>query len=130
MKTSELVFDSWAWIEVLKGTPTGQRLWKHIQARRVVTPAFAVAEVARKMHREQGLAAADEFVAAARIRTTIQPLDDDIAATAAQLLSHLRKRDAAASLADATMLATARRLGIPLVSRDPCFKGCADVRPE
>ncbi len=130
MKTSEVVFDSWAWVEVLKGTPIGKRLWKHVQARRVVTPAFAVAEVACKMHREEGVKAADEFVASARIRTTIQPLDDDIAATAGQLLAHLRKRDASASLADATMLATARRLGIPLISRDPCFKGFADVRPE
>ncbi|MEK6975673.1 MAG: PIN domain-containing protein [Candidatus Thermoplasmatota archaeon] len=130
MKTDGVVFDAWAWFEVLDESPVGQRLWRYIHDRTVVTPALAVAEVARVLHKRRGIRDADEFVKAARIRTRIQPLDDDIAALAGQLHQHLRKRDRNASLADAVMLATARTLGIPLISRDPCFKGCQDVRAE
>lgn len=130
MKSDQVVFDAWAWFEVIEGTPVGERLWKYIVARGVVTPALAIAEVARKLHATRGLRQADAFVNGARVRSRIQPIDDDIAMTAGQLHQHLRKRDRSASLADAIMLATARRLGIPLISQDPCFKGCPDVRPE
>lgn len=131
MKTEGVVFDAWAWFEVLDGSTAGKRLWtQYLQPRKVVTPALAVAEVARKLHLRGGTRQADEFTRAARIRSRIQPLDDDIAALAGQLWQHLRKRDRNASLADAVMLATARTLGLPLISRDPCFKGCADVRAQ
>lgn len=131
MKSDQVVFDAWAWFEVIEGSAIGERLWKtYIMPRGVVTPALAVAEVARKLHKSHGLRQADEFVKSARIRSRIHPLDDDIAMTAGQLHQHLRKRDRSASLADATMLATARALGIPLISGDPCFKGCPDVRRE
>lgn len=126
-----VVFDAWAWFEVLDESAVGKRLWKnYLQPRLVVTPAMALAEVARLVHVRRGLREADEFTRSARIRTQVHPMDDDIAAHAGQLWQHLRKRDKNASLADAVMLATARTLGLPLISRDPCFAGCPDVRPE
>ena len=131
MKSDGVAFDAWAWFEILDGSLVGQRLWKnYVLPRTAVTPALAVAEVARVLHRRKGVKAANEFVQSARIRSRIHAMDDDIAALAGQLWQHLRARHHDASLADATMLATARALGIPLISRDPCFKGCADVRPE
>lgn len=131
MKTDGVVFDAWAWFEVLDESPIGQRLWKaYVQPRLVVTPAMALAEVTRKLHVRRGAREADEFAKGARIRSRVHAMDDDVAALAGQLWPRLRKRDRNASLADAVMLATARTLGIPLISRDPCFKGCADVLPE
>lgn len=131
MTNDGVVFDAWAWFEVLDDSTIGKRFWKeYVAKRRIVTPAMAVAEICRVLHRRKGATEALEFVKAARIRTRIPPMDDDIAALAGQLHQHLRAVDRDASLADAVMLATARTLGIPLISRDPCFAKCADVRPQ
>lgn len=131
MRNDRVVLDSWAWVEILNETAVGRRLFTHyVMPRRAVTPAMAVAEIAARAHRHGHMEEADAFVKSARIRTHIHPMDDDIAALAGQLVAHLKKRERGAGLADAIMLATARTLGLPLISRDPCFKGCADVRPE
>jgi predicted nucleic acid-binding protein len=118
-------------MEVLNGGPRGERLWRdYLQKRRVVTPAMAIAEVTSKIQRQQGWREADEFVKGARLRSRIHPMDDDVGALAGQLVKHLKARDRDASLADAIMLATARTLGLPLISNDPCFAGEPDVRCE
>lgn len=130
-EAAEVVFDSWAWWEVSRGTDVGERLWKRYFDRtrtKVVTPALVLGEIGGKLHRMKGWKAADEFVKAVRIRSAIHSMDDDIAALAGQLREHLRLRHRDASLADAIMLATARTLGLPLISQDPCFEGVADVR--
>ncbi len=128
----KVVFDSWAWVEVLHDTPAGRRLHAgYVSSDRVVTPALAVTEVAGRYWR---LGApwqqVDQVIASLRARSDIHPLDDDVAALAAQLSKSLRERDPNASYADAVMLATARTLGLPLVSHDPAFRGCPDVRSE
>lgn len=131
MTASDVVFDSWAWFEVLAGSPAGRRIEAHVAAGRVVTPAYAVTEVLGK-HWRGGATwqQADDIANTMRARSRIHPLDDDIAALAAQLMVSLRQRDPHASYADAVMLATARTLGLPLISNDKAFTGCPDVRPE
>ena len=133
MTGSEVVFDSWAWWEVFTGSEVGETLWqRYLKGSRtkVTTPALVLGELGGKLHRTVGRVEADALVKAVRIRSRIHPMDDDIAALAGQLTKHLRVRRRDASLADAIMLATARTLGLPLISNDSCFAGEPDVRAE
>lgn len=125
---SEVVFDTWAWWEVLHGTATGRRLQStHLAAGKVHSSAYVLAELAAKLTdagREEDVPGVAHRLASAG---RILPVDPLIAQEAGSLRRLLRKRDPGASLADAVMLATARSLGLKLVSADVAFKGQADV---
>jgi predicted nucleic acid-binding protein len=127
----DVVFDTWAWFEVLQKTATGCRLHEdYVEPGRVVTPALALTELAGKVWRGgTDWRQADEVVRAVRLRSRVVPLGDDVAALAAQLSKPLREQEPHASYADAIMLATARTEGLPLISNDRAFRGCPDVRP-
>lgn len=128
MTASEIVFDTWAWWEVLHGTSTGRRLQTTYLAKgKVHSSAFVLVELAAKLA-EGGLE--DEVPRLLqRIATAgrIVPVDDRIAQAAGLLRARLRERDPRAGLADAVMLATARHLGCRLVSADGAFRGQSDV---
>lgn len=125
---SEVVFDTWAWWEVLHGTPTGRRLQSaHLAKGKVHSSAYVIAELSAKLA-NAGLggelaAVAQRIASAGRIVA----VDARIAAAAGPLCLALRQRDPGASLADALMLATARSMGLKLVSADAAFKGQSDV---
>jgi predicted nucleic acid-binding protein len=131
-REGEVVFDTWAWFEVLQKTAAGSRLHKaYVEPGRVVTPALALTELAGKVWRSGAdWRHADEVLRAVRLRSRVVPLDDDVAALAAQLSKPLRAAEPHASYADAIMLATARTAGLPLISNDRAFRGCPDVRPD
>lgn len=128
MNASEVVFDTWAWWEVLHGTPTGRRLQAtYLAAGKVHSSAYVVAELAAKLAdagREKDLAEVTHRLASAG---RLIPVDAAVAAEAGRLRKALRRRDPGASLADAIMLATARGLGLRLVSAGVAFKGQPDV---
>lgn len=128
MTASDVVFDTWAWLEVLQGTRKGAALQGRFLARtKVHTSAYAVAELAAKLA-DAGLAArAGPCLARLASAGRIVPVTEEIALQAGLLRSELRRKVADASLADAVMLATARSLGLPLVSSDSAFRGLRDV---
>lgn len=124
MTASEVVFDTWAWWEVLHGTATGRRLQStHLAKGKVHSCAFVLAELGAKLadaDRTEELQAVVQRIASAG---RIIAVDDHLAQAAGPLRKTLRKHDPEASLADAVMLAAARSLGLPLVSGDRAFRG-------
>lgn len=128
MTASEVVFDTWAWWEVLHGTATGRRLQStYLAVGKVHASVYVLAELSAKLAdagRDKDLGdVAHRLASAGRL----VPVDAAIAAEAGRLRKALRRRDPGASLADAIMLATARGLGLKLVSADVAFRGLPDV---
>lgn len=130
MTASEVLFDTWAWCEVLWDTPVGRRLRKRYfdrQGVRVHTSVLSLTEIGVKLTR---LGSADRIggvFASIQASSTLQPVDHSIAESAVAIREELRRRSPDAGTIDALLLATSRSLGARLVSGDRAFSGEPDV---
>lgn len=129
-----LTIDTFAWVEILRGTPLGRRAQGFMnEAEDCFTPSVALAEVASVAVRS-GLSDAqirDElrFVAEG---SRIVPIDGRLAVVAARALPELRESARARGLrtpglSDALVLATARVLGAKLLTGDRHFHSCSET---
>lgn len=125
--TDSAFFDTWAWREVSNGTPAG----KEIGARygpdgpaQIHTSILAVAEMGSLLARspKAGPVAAEAAMRRMEAKSRVHAIDIDDVYAAVKLHLELRK-EADASLADALMLAQARRLRMPFITGDPAFRG-------
>ena len=127
---STVVFDTWAWWEILRDTLAGKRLSKKYLEEpesRVLTVDLALVEIAVKMARDGAEAETKPALNAVEAGSEVVPISRAAAEAAGPLLVHLRKTDRNASVADAVMLAVARDAGAKLVSGDACFARERDV---
>lgn len=125
-----MVFDTWAWWEVLHATPIGERLAKkYLEAPgiRLITPDLALVELSAKLARDGRAGETGTALAAVEAASEVVPVSREAAESCGPLLIELRKTNKGASLADAVMLSVARCEGARLISGDPCFAGLRDV---
>jgi predicted nucleic acid-binding protein len=130
--TSEsVVFDSWAWWEVVRSSALGDRLARRYLERteaKVMTVDYTLAEIAAEL---AVLGLGDQIASSLSIierGSDVLSISVEVAELAASLRSELRRTDRNASLSDAVVLATARNRGAILISGDPCYAGQRDVR--
>lgn len=130
MTVSDVVFDSWAWVEVFLRTKRGIALRAKYVAQpqvRLHASALAVGELVARLDPGREAALIEETVVAIEQAAILHDVTPALAREGAVLRHALRKADPGASLADGIMLATARSLKATLVSADPAFKGLKDV---
>ncbi len=128
-----LTIDSFAWIELIRGTRLGIEAQRRIEsADTCFTPAIVLAEVAHRCLRD-GLAEAlvRRELGAMAEASAVVAVDADVAVAASAATSELRRHARAQrlpipGLGDGLVLATARRTGSQLLTGDPHFRG----RPE
>ena len=130
MSASDLLFDTWAWWEVLHGTRVGRSLrtrflldGKH----RIHTSAISLAEVSARLASDGAPGRIEATCGAIRRESRIWDVTADIAVDAGRARGELPRTLRSASLADAVILVTARRAGAVLVSGDPAFAGVPGV---
>lgn len=130
MSASKVLFDTWAWWEVLQGSRPGARLQRRYLESvgvQVLTSVISLGELSAKLS-FQGL---DDSIpvtmSSVRQASTVVDLTGDLAAEAGILRTRLRKRVRSAGLADAIVLATARQQGARVISIDAAFAGEPDV---
>jgi predicted nucleic acid-binding protein len=115
-----VVLDSFAWIEYFNGTSAGERVQNFLETGLVVTPAIVVAELSEKHKRlNRDFGPKYDFVKA---RTSIVPLEEELARVAGELNFERKKRVKGWGMADSIVLATARRSGSRIVTGDPHFR--------
>ncbi|MEK6852149.1 MAG: PIN domain-containing protein [Candidatus Thermoplasmatota archaeon] len=126
-----MLFDSWAWWEVVHSTRPGENLsTRYLEEKgvRVLTVDYTLAEVAAKLARLGAEQRIPDVLGKVEWASDILPISSEIAGLAAALLRELRRTDPNASLADAVVLAAARLNGAVLISGDRCYEGQRDVR--
>jgi predicted nucleic acid-binding protein len=129
MTTDAVVFDTWAWWAIVFDEPGGRRLRdRHVRPGGVHTSAWALAELSAKLGPRVPTDLWRDILATIRLSGPIEPVTEALALEAARLRSELRRKSPRASLGDGVMLATARSLGLPLISGDAAFRGQKDVR--
>jgi PIN domain nuclease of toxin-antitoxin system len=117
------VFDSWAWIELLRGTEKGERVRRALEDERnvVLTCSVTVAEVVSKFGRE-GLDAEAPYTAIVT-SSKVVGLGSDDAREAGVLHAAMKKRRPNFSLADAVVLHLARKEKARVLTGDSDFEG-------
>ena len=117
------VIDSSGWIEYFTDGPKADAYARYVEAREpILTPTVVVYEVYKKIKRERGEDLA--LLCLSRLnKTELVGLDQPIALLAADLSLEL-----SLPMADAFVLATARRRSAQLLTSDTDFRGIAGVK--
>ncbi|MHB8606079.1 MAG: PIN domain-containing protein [Thermoplasmatota archaeon] len=123
----ELVFDTFAWIELLGGGPGGADAEALHISHDVGTPVVVLAEAAHLYARRapHHLAAALDAI---RSTSELLPLTPEIAESAGKTRAAFEGARKGIGLVDCIVLETARAAGVPLVTGDPHLKGLKGVR--
>lgn len=129
--SEEVLFDTWAWWEVLHETPKGRQLWKRYGGHlpiRIRTSVLTLAELLAKLVEVGYPRPPEEALAFVETRTRVEPVSEEQARKAGPLRRELRLKSPKAGLVDALILAAAQGAGLALISGDRAYVGRADVR--
>jgi predicted nucleic acid-binding protein len=121
------VIDAWAWVEYLIGSKYGMKLKEILDedGSEVYTCAITLAEVVSKVAREgQNAQEAYDMLFA---NSQIVYADEELSLQAGLLHCEMRKTIKDFGLADAYVLATARRLNSKILTGDMHFKSIKDT---
>ncbi len=117
-----IVVDSSGWIEFFTDGPLAEAYASRLRKlTAVITPVIVIYEVYKRLKRE--LSEDDAIIAVSAMqRSQVVPIDQELALTAADL-----SLDHGLAMADAIVLATARRFRAELVTSDRDFDQIAGV---
>ena len=112
------IVDSVGWIEHLSGGPLAAAYAPYLSdLADLVTPTIVLYEVYKRTLQHSGLPAA-RAAASLILKTTVVPLDEDLAAAAAEASA-----EHGLAMADAIIWATAQDFGATIVTSDAHFQG-------
>ncbi len=123
-----MLIDSFAWLEYFIGTEKGAKVRKIVEDSAVAyTSPIVIAEVYSKSARTESAEKAEERKAFILDRCVFVADDEEIASEAGKIHAEMKRKMPTFGLADAFILATARKKGTKIVTGDPHFKGIPDV---
>ena len=124
---NKYVVDAWAWIEYLVGSEYGSKLNEILDddGSEVYTCAVSLAEVVSKVARE----GRDVEVAYSLLLSNSQIMnaDEELSKQAGLLHAEVKQKEKNFGLADAYVLATAKKLKSKVLTGDPHFKNIKDA---
>ena len=124
---SKYIVDAWAWVEYLKGSEFGAKVNEILneEGNEVYTCAITLAEVISKTARE----GRDTKVAYALLsgNSQIVGVNEELSVDAGLLHFEMRKTLKDFGIADAYVLATARKFKSKILTGDPHFKGVKEA---
>jgi len=123
---TRFVIDAYAWIEYLDGTDAGSKVTATLENNDdIYTCAVTFAEVVSKVAR----VGKDAKIAYDVLQSNSQVVivDEELSFQAGLLHCEMRKTDKDFGLADAYVLATARRLKSKILTGDPHFKSLKEA---
>ncbi len=120
------VIDAYAWIEYLNGTNSGKKIVAILENNNeIYTCAITLSEVISKVARvgKDAKVAYDVLLSNSQIIN----VDEELSFQAGLIYSEMRKTSKDFGLADAFILATARKLKSKIVTGDPHFQGIKEA---
>lgn len=117
----KFLVDSYAWVEYLDGTQSGQKVKEILQKGEIYTLNLVLSEVISRMKRLK--LDAEIAYKALILNSKILQLSPEIAKEAGLLHAEIREKIKHFGLVDALLLALARRLKAKILTGDQHFKG-------
>jgi len=125
--TRKLVLDSWAWLELFRGSKEGRMIDQEMAgAPESYTSAITLAEVVSVSAR-RGRPTGDKVAAIRSQSRVVVPSPDD-AIEAGLLHAETKRKVQSFSLADAFILQLAHKVGARVLTGDPDFRGIKDAQ--
>ena len=124
---NKYVIDAYAWVEYLIGSESGVKVAAVLERENsdIYTCAVTVAEVISKTAREErDIETAYSIIVS---NSQIVNVDEEISKEAGVLHAEMRKAEKDFGLADAYVLAVARRLNSKVLTGDPHFKSIKEA---
>jgi len=123
---TRIVIDSFAWVEYLNGTELGSKVKKIIEENEeIFSSALTIAEVVSKVARKNmDVQFAFKVITS---NSNVMNADEELSFQAGLFHSEMRKTLKDFGLADAYVLATAKRLQAKILTGDPHFKDIKDA---
>ena len=121
------VIDAYAWIEYLIGSDTGAKVYAILEKENIetYTCAVTVAEVVSKVAREgKDIKVAYDVLLS---NSKVINADEELSKDAGLVHAEVRKTEKDFGLADAYVLATARKLKSKILTGDPHFKNMKET---
>lgn len=116
------VLDSFAWVEYFRGTKKGETVKECLEEGGCITPTIVLAELSDVYEREEN-SHWEKDLAFIMSKTTIADLDRETASEAGKIKNEVkRQQEPKFGLADAIVLATARKLAAKVLTGDQHFK--------
>ena len=125
-RASDLVIDSFAWVEYFRGGRIGGEVDSFLTNHDCATPTIVLAELSDKYAREH-IAGLSQDLDEIEARSALVPLDRGIAEDAGRVKTDARKRVADFPLADGIIYATAHVLHADVLTGDPHLRGWRGV---
>jgi len=125
--TKDYVIDAYAWIEYLIGTDTGAKIKAILEDEKsgIYTSAVTLAEIISKVAREkQNVETVYNILVT---NSDIIDVDEELSKETGIVHAEMRKTKKDFGLADAYVLATARKLKTKILSGDPHFKSIKEA---
>ena len=122
----EFVIDSYAWVEYFRGTESGKRVREYAEGDAATTSTLTLAELREKYLRERWTSF-EEDVAFITTRTSLTPVDRQIALLSGEINHEQKKVVRNWGMADSIILATARTASAQVVTGDRHFEGLAEA---
>lgn len=115
------LIDSSAWIEYLKGSEAGEKVYKILQGNNeIFTLPLNISEVVSKIKRENGnVDIAYESIIS---NALLLEVNQNIAKEAGLLHSQLRRKSSSISIADTLMITSVKAISAKLLTKDEHFK--------
>ena len=126
IRTTSLVVDSWAWLELFDGSTRGKEVQDHLDAAgSVFTTVLTLAEVISVVERRKHSGERALQVIQSNSKILIPTAEDSF--LAGKLHAEMKSARRNMSLSDSFVLQEARKLDAKVITGDPDFKGIKEV---
>lgn len=125
-RTSRVVLDSWAWLELFSGSEKGRRVDRELaESAETYTSTITLAEVVSvSLRRKRPV---DDKIAAIRTLSKVVSPSSDEAMDAGRLQAERKSTAPNLSLADAFVLQLARKMDARVITGDTDFRGVREA---
>jgi predicted nucleic acid-binding protein len=121
--STNVVVDSFAWIEYFAGTKPGEMVAKYIESANSITPTIVIVELSSKYAGlQQDFAPKLKFIS---LKSRVIALDQQIAVEAGGINAERKRKIARWGMADSIILATARMHEVRVLTGDEHFRDLA-----
>ncbi|RMF88953.1 MAG: type II toxin-antitoxin system VapC family toxin [Methanobacteriota archaeon] len=127
MKGDLLLVDSFAWLEILKGTEKGKTALELMKGKKLLTSVANLYEVHYRVAEIKDTKTARRFIEKIKIHAKVTGIDEDTALEAAKIKLESKRRRIKIGAVDCLIYATARLHGAGLLTGDDHFKDLENV---
>jgi predicted nucleic acid-binding protein len=120
MIRENVIFDTYAWIEYVKGTTQGADVRQHLEKSNILTPTPVLLELSIKAEKEKwDMQQLNKFI---KKNSRIINLNESLVLSFGKLYNNVKRKNKNMGITDVTILALAKQHHAKILTGDPDFR--------